>query len=108
MQEQFEKFYLCQKCGKNSKNYASKQSFFAHSCFGTTVNCEFCSNSFSSKKVLFVHTTSVHQKNKLSCSHCEKEFSSLSSLTKHKKIHREDKLFSCEKCTKKFSSFQCV
>ena len=96
-------YFLCYKCGKQSTNYSSYQSFVGHTCLGDPSICDVCNHSFTSKRALKVHQKSVHQKKKFSCDNCKLECATLSSLLRHEKIHKKSVLHSCESCDKKFS-----
>ncbi|XP_072042301.1 uncharacterized protein [Amphiura filiformis] len=65
--------------------------------------CDYCQQSFSSKRILKSHRNS-HTKEKLyQCEYCQKCFGRKASLTSHIRTHTKEKPYQCEYCQKCFT-----
>ena len=70
---------------------------------GMDHTCLECDKTFSSKKSLDEHTSTVHATNKpFSCDVCSKTYATDIQFRRHRKLHTMDRMFSCEKCGNSF------
>lgn len=99
--------YICSecKCGFSQRNLY-KEHLLTHLSDIQPLQCNFCSESFQSVKILERHTLELHTKEgTFKCHQCTFTAKTYRTLYAHKIIHKQlDKKLVCLKCSREFST----
>ncbi|XP_073837411.1 uncharacterized protein [Musca autumnalis] len=69
----------------------------------SSLNCEICGNSFSTRQVLNVHMKIHRQEKSHECEICFKRFITACNLQAHMRCHTGEKPFECKYCGRRFA-----
>ncbi|KAK3908337.1 Zinc finger protein Xfin, partial [Frankliniella fusca] len=68
-----------------------------------TFSCKYCSNKFSSKSLLIMHTRTHTGEKPYKCDQCNARFIQKSQLTSHIRVHTGERPYECAYCNAKFA-----
>ena len=80
---------VCDKCGLMAENFKSVREFKKHfQKHGDPVSCPQCEKLFPTRIRMQAHVSRYHKESSVTCEECSKSFSSKDSLTQHSKYHK--------------------
>ncbi|KAH8387699.1 hypothetical protein KR093_008946 [Drosophila rubida] len=105
---QLAQLHECQVCGRRmAKRFMLVQHMLMHS--SDKLPCEHCGRLFARKFELEAHIKAVHLKLKpFNCQYCSESFASRKTLRHHEYIHTGEKPYVCQVCGQAFRQQTCL